>query len=388
MRKLVLLLLLLLPTGYAALAQDSPSINLVGFVEAVGDDLMVVNGIIVDLTNVDVPEGLLLAQDAPIRVGGTLANGDLIATVVEPASPAQPLPDEAEIVGVPSGIDPDTIRILGQVIDTDEAEFAGFADDTPVTVFATLDAESGVWSARLVDYDRAADDAPPSLTATLEAVEDTGITLGGQQILLDDPTAVADLVEGALLVVIFEQTDGRIVLSEIDYDDYAIPASAAVVEADEIEEASDVGVLEADEAVVGIGEAEAPAGGDDAAEAAGIQRVLDEDGNCVVTNPGNWTTYTIRSGDILSDIAARGTATIAEIQAVNCIANANSIVAGATIFVPAQFVPPPSTPVDTGFDIEIDDGSDAEDDFDVDRSVEQGFIVEQDDDEGEQDDEG
>jgi hypothetical protein len=56
--------------------------------------------------------------------------------------------------------------------------------------------------------------------------------------------------------------------------------------------------------------------------------------DCVPAQPANWTTYTVQTGDTLSTIAEGSDASLRELAFVNCIANARSIVAGMTLFVP------------------------------------------------------
>src|SRR5262249_37257596 len=55
----------------------------------------------------------------------------------------------------------------------------------------------------------------------------------------------------------------------------------------------------------------------------------------------DWTfTYTVRSGDTLSGIAGRAGISLADLQAGNCIVNANVVSAGQILRVPRNVAPP------------------------------------------------
>lgn len=56
---------------------------------------------------------------------------------------------------------------------------------------------------------------------------------------------------------------------------------------------------------------------------------------CVATFPAGWVPYDVRSGDSLSAIAQRTGTTLGELQRVNCLVNANDIVVGNRLMVPA-----------------------------------------------------
>lgn len=61
------------------------------------------------------------------------------------------------------------------------------------------------------------------------------------------------------------------------------------------------------------------------------------------TPPTGWTTYTVRRGETLSQIASFFGTTIDALQAANCIPNVNNIRAGSVIYVPASLTPTPSS---------------------------------------------
>jgi len=61
---------------------------------------------------------------------------------------------------------------------------------------------------------------------------------------------------------------------------------------------------------------------------------------CVITMTG-WPAYTIAAGDMLSELARRVGSTVAELSEANCIADADAIAVGQTVFVPR--LPPPPT---------------------------------------------
>lgn len=55
---------------------------------------------------------------------------------------------------------------------------------------------------------------------------------------------------------------------------------------------------------------------------------------CVPTPPNGWVSYQIQSGDTLSALASGQSISLAELMAVNCIADASHIVVGETIYLP------------------------------------------------------
>ena len=64
---------------------------------------------------------------------------------------------------------------------------------------------------------------------------------------------------------------------------------------------------------------------------------------CQRTEPPNWTRYTVRPGETLRSIAARGTVSSDQLRAVNCLTD-GPIDAGTTIFVPETIaLPQPGT---------------------------------------------
>lgn len=60
------------------------------------------------------------------------------------------------------------------------------------------------------------------------------------------------------------------------------------------------------------------------------------------TPPTGWTTYTVRRGETLSQIASFFGTTVDALQAANCIPNVNNIRAGSVIYIPAPPTPTPS----------------------------------------------
>ena len=65
---------------------------------------------------------------------------------------------------------------------------------------------------------------------------------------------------------------------------------------------------------------------------------------CAPTRPDGWVNYKIRTGDTLSALASSGSATLAEVMAVNCITDASRIYVGETIYLPkAPSISPTAT---------------------------------------------
>lgn len=56
--------------------------------------------------------------------------------------------------------------------------------------------------------------------------------------------------------------------------------------------------------------------------------------DCTVNAPAGWVSYTIRSGESLSSIAARSGSRVSELVRVNCLSNPRIIVAGSSLFLP------------------------------------------------------
>lgn len=66
--------------------------------------------------------------------------------------------------------------------------------------------------------------------------------------------------------------------------------------------------------------------------------------NCTVRT--DWFAYTVQAGDTLGTIATRSSTTVANLQAGNCLANANVIAVGQRIYTPTQVrVLPTATPI-------------------------------------------
>jgi LysM repeat protein len=65
----------------------------------------------------------------------------------------------------------------------------------------------------------------------------------------------------------------------------------------------------------------------------------------------NWPTYSVVAGDTLGKIANRTASDVATLVAANCLANADQISVGQTLYVPQAPTPPTQTPVvvDNGF---------------------------------------
>jgi LysM repeat protein len=55
---------------------------------------------------------------------------------------------------------------------------------------------------------------------------------------------------------------------------------------------------------------------------------------CVVSAPGGWVAYHIQIGDTLSNLAARGGITLAELMTANCLTNPNLVVVGQQLHLP------------------------------------------------------
>ncbi|GAP07655.1 FOG: LysM repeat, partial [Anaerolinea thermolimosa] len=65
------------------------------------------------------------------------------------------------------------------------------------------------------------------------------------------------------------------------------------------------------------------------------------------TRPAGWTTYIVRPGDNLFRISLAFYTTVAELQAVNCLASPNQIQAGMVLFVPNVATRTPVPPTET-----------------------------------------
>jgi LysM repeat protein len=96
---------------------------------------------------------------------------------------------------------------------------------------------------------------------------------------------------------------------------------------------------------------------------------------CVAQRPDGWTTYTVQSGDTLSQLAERGGITLERLMNVNCLTDPGYVVAGWRLFVPVSLqTDRPLSATDTSIDDndnhEDDDGDrdDGDDTRDDDRS--------------------
>lgn len=66
---------------------------------------------------------------------------------------------------------------------------------------------------------------------------------------------------------------------------------------------------------------------------------------CVPSPPDDWITYTVRRGDTITAIARASSSTVAELQRINCISDANRIQVGTVLYVPAPAMAATREPV-------------------------------------------
>ena len=298
LRLLLLCLVVSLSLAGLALAQTDPttttSVRFLGVIDAMDTNTITVNGQVIDVSSAQINTALQVG--AEVVVEGTLDAGNVIrASAVNALSSLRP--GETEIVGVLSSATGGSLTVGGATIDITSATVdAGLSVGNVVRIAATR-GDDGRWIAR--DVERVvsgatsrdpnaplASDDDFEIRGTLTSTADNAIVVSGLTI-----DATSAQIEGQL--VLGAQVRARVTL-----------ANGQLV-AREIRLSSD----------------------DD-----------DDDAACVTAAPAGWTTYTIRSGDTLSGVAARSGSSLAELARVNCISDVRLLITGTTLFVPRPLV--------------------------------------------------
>lgn len=149
------------------------------------------------------------------------------------------------------------------------------------------------------------DDDNFEFRGVIESVDDGFVVVSGQQVVLTNTEIETSIQVGQLVKV-----EGTVV--------------EGIFTAREIERPNDDGFFD-----------------DDLREGSFGQRIIGEGsmnevapGECIISAPDGWVSYTIRPGDAISSIAAGSGSSVAELIRVNCLENPRFIVAGRTLFVP------------------------------------------------------
>lgn len=309
------------------LAQDAV-LEFVGEVQGQTATTITVNGVTVDIQNAEVRGPL--AVGALVKVEAALINGQYVAREVETREDDDLRANEIELVGFVQAIDANTLLIGGQLISLSGAQVTPGLDAGAIVRAQVTSTDTG-WVARSVraftprangddssglidDFD---DDDDFELVGTLQGVGDGFIIISGQQFDVSQADVRGLLALGALARVEFEQVGGQWVVTEV--------RSAALPGLSGNNDDSSGSVL------FGNNDNVLRGNNDDSSGRQG----LGFGGNLTCgQTPNGWTTYSIVSGDTLSGIAARSGANVAELVAVNCIANPNNVPIGTILAVP------------------------------------------------------
>ncbi len=305
-------------SSLAVRAQDdsqTTEVEIVGEIVALNIDSIAVNGLVIDISSAEINTSLELGKVVKIE-GYIDTDGSIIARQVDDPAPDDTLPDEAEFVGTLTESSGDSMTIAGIVFDVSSAEIgAGVEVGERVKVHAQFTVEN-TWQAREVKLVEGEDQSPKdqpedelALVGTLEAITDTSITVSGQVISIIGAEIKDELLVGVLVKVHATLVDGEWVAREVEL--FSI--------------------------------------GDD--DRQGIPA------DCVPTQPAGWTSYTIRAGDTLSDIAERAGSSQDELARANCIRDTRVIIAGVSIFVPREPVPASNDNNDNGGNDNGDDNN-------------------------------
>jgi hypothetical protein len=217
----LVMIALLLIAALPAAAQAAALVELVGTIEAVAADSIVVNGQSVDISaaemQVAAEVGLLVEVEGLLQT-----DGSIVAREVKAVTDGT-LPGEFELIGILDAIDGDSIEIAGQLIDVTNAEIKpGVSVGELVKVHASMTIAG--WVAREVEPTTAEDedsaDSKPEgefeITGTLQEFSDDSIVLSGQTISIVGAELKNALVVGVLVKAHVSVVDGVLVAREVE----------------------------------------------------------------------------------------------------------------------------------------------------------------------------
>jgi len=281
--------------------------QLEGLLEAIGEGTITVNGLTIDTTQAVFEDGIEV--NTVVEVYYSYVEGVLVAVRVESAEDDGSDDDNDNdrfedyyFYGVLESLTATEAIVNGVTFD---ASRAILDDDVAVGVAVKVEYViiEGVFVATEIETD---DDSNvndndddrfedyyhygvlESLTATQAIV--SGVTFDASRAILDDDVAVGVAVKVEYLII-----EGVFVATEIETDDDSNDDSN---------------------------------GNDDDDDSSN-----DDDGVCVVEQPDDWTTYTVKAGDTLSAIALATDTDLDDLIEVNCIENPRAVAVGTILYV-------------------------------------------------------
>lgn len=325
------ILLLLISTAPLVLAQadTTANIEIIGQIDIIERGALTVNGVRVDTQTADIQTAL--AIDALVKVEALLmGDGTIVAREVY-AAEAGLQPGEIELDGTLETLSLIAAQVSGISLDVSTAEVqAGIVIGDRVKVHAQLSPE-GVWIAREIELDGAEETAEESSSAdtadgedfkiigTLDSINDDGtLTIGGQVVDVSGAEIEDTLVIGALVKVEVQVINGVVTASEVERSRTFLLEDN---DNDNLNDNDDDDDFNDND-------------GNDDDDDENENAALNSNETCVPSVPAGWTTYTVRSGDTLSAIAAGSGSSVSELSATNCIPDARVIQIGQQIAVP------------------------------------------------------
>ncbi|HML21503.1 MAG TPA: DUF5666 domain-containing protein [Aggregatilinea sp.] len=213
-----------------AQSDDTNKVELVGLIEAVEQDTITVNGLVVDVAGAQVGAALEVGTAVWIE-GVTLADGTIRASEVIPAESGVLLPGELELVGLLDSLSASSAEVNGLAFDLAVAEVErGLAVGDLVKVHAGLSMD-GNWIAREIETFALDDSTTTGATATAQPRFDDGefeivgtlmnagegfIVVAGQQIDVTRAEMHGTPLLGALVKVHLSLVNGEWVAREVE----------------------------------------------------------------------------------------------------------------------------------------------------------------------------
>ncbi len=214
-----------------AQSDDTNKVELVGLIEAVGQDAITVNGLVVDVAGAEVSATLDVGAAVWVE-GVTLVDGTIRASEVAPAEDGVLLPGEIEIVGVLDSLSSGAAAVNGLTFDLAVAEVeGGLAVGDLVKVHAGLSTD-GDWIAREIEAFVTDDSTSTSgatataeprfhngeieIVGTLTNAGDGFIVVAGQQIDISGAEIHGTPLLGALVKVHLSLVNGEWVAREVE----------------------------------------------------------------------------------------------------------------------------------------------------------------------------
>ncbi len=205
---------------------STPELNLVGELEDIGADYIVVYGLTFDTTNAEMDEGLAVGD--LVRVRFTVAeDGSFVASEVHETNlPTPPVPPTGELVvyGRLGAIDADSVTVAGRIFDTTNAEVeAGLEVGDWVLVTFTIAEDGSLIASSVILAESPQPPQPPTppqhphvMVGELEALNTDSVVVNGQTFVTTDAELETGLAVGDWVRVEYTiAEDGSFVASKV-----------------------------------------------------------------------------------------------------------------------------------------------------------------------------